>query len=427
MGLGEKDLNRLNISNVCSRLRDGEHISFGFVGVVTIKEFVLVILPKFCTDIKVDMEKYRMIRLVLKVLERYSLSLDRRYEGDAFFLTRDIDDSEISEISLADYLLRDYVFHGIYRRENRDSLLNGTDHIDWLRTITDVIPIITEYGPVYHEHYSDLYEYEDLNLISSLHRSCLRRCSIKFGPLLEYDDISDYIPSNPLEPIEKTTEDHMLSVLQRELNQTYIIRNIRLLKALYTMISREFSPNTDNFSLYGTRNFNLVWEKVCSDTLGNFYHTLKNEIPKPQWIDLSGLIIEKSTLKPDILMEISSSEKKIFLIMDAKYYNLKFSAEGGLLKVENNPGIADVIKQFAYERVFQEKENKLNLFLFPENDSEKLLDMVGMVSMPFMSPNPIGVVYVDAKKVFDMYIKGEIIMRERLENFIVEIFPKLKR
>ena len=133
---------------------------------------------------------------------------------------------------------------------------------------------------------------------------------------------------------------------------------------------------------------------------------LKEYIEKPKWLVKNGNeVCQKSTLKLDIL----NIEKPNFTIYDAKYYNLEVSDK----QVKNNPGIADVTKQYLYQLAFSEliETNQLkpnNYFIMPKDELSQdntLITTVYLDMFDSLNLEPIKVIGRDCEKIFKEYLK----------------------
>jgi len=173
-----------------------------------------------------------------------------------------------------------------------------------------------------------------------------------------------------------------------------------------------------------------VWEKACSDVLdskldkslnqlgiplpSNWYarkeETLRGIIKKPVWTHYeTGRTRESETLRPDYVSIISCSNSGLFVIFDAKYYNIKI--DNGVFQWA--PGLGDIDKQQLYELAFRDFIDDLgfsvvNAFLFPVDSAQS--KNVGKVEMPILkdlSLSPIQLILLDALDIFSKYAVGK--------------------
>lgn len=174
---------------------------------------------------------------------------------------------------------------------------------------------------------------------------------------------------------------------------------------MYTYIAERQSNETEDcFGLYGTNSFNLIWEKICAELFCNVYDkswrifdlaeyalidktlctsenkdkNISDYIEKPEW-KIDGNIVKYSgDLIPDIIsLRKEKSGNYAMYILDGKYYLLSVK-DGNLY---GNPGIQDVVKQYAYNAALQSfiDEFKIgeiaNAFLIPALESEKAVTL----------------------------------------------------
>ena len=204
---------------------------------------------------------------------------------------------------------------------------------------------------------------------------------------------------------------------------------------MFTFISRrKASYNEYGLSLFGTACFNIVWEKVCAFVLDNQLDKklsslnvnlqkefaikyganilLKQLIEKPLWIPQNKTIEHKAmrTLMPDIVSIYKKDTKKYFIIFDAKYYTIKLNET----KVENYPGVEDVVKQYLYNLAYKdfiETHNfniTRNAFIFSSEDEQ--IELLGTAKMELLEDiglDSILVVKMPAHKIFRMYIDSK--------------------
>ena len=227
--------------------------------------------------------------------------------------------------------------------------------------------------------------------------------------------------------------DYILYVIESELSQEFNTRKQLLLKALYSYVSQKYVAEKAEFvTLFGTNSYHGIWETVCAKVLNdkldvtiddvsleptatNTKHTrIKNIIDKPQWIQNEDKCIETATLIPDIITVINNK----LLILDGKYYNLKFDTN----IIAGNPGVGDVTKQFLYAlayREFAEKNNLVieNYFLMPtETETDLNFAHVKMNLLNNLGLSSVKVAKLTATKIYQKYLDQEVDM-ELLSKF----------
>ena len=296
-------------------------------------------------------------------------------------------------------------------------------------------------------------ELEDEYIITQIHKWAIKYCLSKYGLILDYN--SSVFHEDAINNINEIGEETFIKrILEKELSEVFVDRNIRLLKLLKSLITNEFDTNQKNISLFGTRNFEIIWEKVCSKVFKNDIEnkaplpyeqkSFKDNIKRPIWSDdNTGEGVPKETIIPDIVCVNYS--RKSFFIIDAKYYNTRFESSpteiqdnSGVADVskqilQDNPGVADVSKQILYEHAFRDifdKEflNWYNILVFPKLGISDLWEIYGTVKfgLNIFMENTVWLMYFSPNKIYSNYLNnsawGEIqlnLIADTIDNRII--------
>lgn len=375
---------------------------FQFVGILIVKDKVIFCMPKYVKN----SDKKTIVKQLLSLFGEYSKR--EKLDEDELESIGSIDSKNTyNMLSVLIFILNDYLENGLYSNEKNICVLNGEDEINWLKTIDELQPLINEGEPVYLEYFTNFTENDEENYFRQLHRYILNESTKKLNELgliefLGFEPINFEIDADTL-----GTPDSILSRISNELNVQFVNRKQLLLKAMASFISNE-KMETDNFtiSFYGTRSFHVVWEKICGYILDNKYDTVKKLIAQPRWTTLNGKVHKAATLIPDIISITNDS----FIISDAKYYSIKLTND----KLEGNPGVEDVTKQYLYQLAFGEyikiKEFSVikNMLLFPSDIEE--VKKLGTVTIKFLKDlglEDITLLLMPANKVFELYTKSK--------------------
>ncbi|MDM5326846.1 LlaJI family restriction endonuclease [Neobacillus sp. CF12] len=384
--------------------REDKRFSIQFVGVLIIKGLVVFCLPKF---IQISDEK-TVIKQLLTLFREYS-KRENLDQDDIESLGNVENNANYNMLSLIIYLISEYIENGLYSNEKSIHLLMGENEINWQKTIDEFQPVIDGVTPVYLEYYTSATLQDEENYFRLLHQFVLNECT----EILKRTGLQEYFGFEPVhfevnDDAFGTPQD-ILSRIQNELNVQFVKRKQMVLKALYSFISREQMEHESLLiSFYGTRKFEIVWEKVCSYILDNKYPELKDYVDKPNWITTTGKTHHADTLIPDII-SMYQSERNYFIISDAKYYSLTLTDT----KLSNNPGVGDVTKQYLYQLAFTDyiQQNQIheirNLLLFPTEKNE--IEQIGKVTIGFLQGlnlEDVQLLKLPAQKVFDMYIRN---------------------
>jgi hypothetical protein len=428
------DLTDEDIEIVDVDVNDEYYYVFTFVGVLTVGNIVIKCFPKYLLTKKSPLEEMKQ---VLKVLSKYNSKeqIINLFNGDE-------EQRAFNLLSIILYLINDYNENGVYINQQDIIETNGEGEILWDNTINETFAIISNNRPFYTELQTINTVSDDMDYFTRLHKCIITECcnKLKKGDLLEVFEIEDINISE--ECIEDFGDiDYILYRLQRELNVQFVTRKQRLLKTLYTYIAHSKSfDDSFGLSMYGTNSFNLVWEKVCADVFDNklsipivklklpvdlhndYIHrkndTLLDIIEKPNWkyFDSEGNRYDnlaKDTLIPDLISLYETDKGMCFGIFDAKYYNIKLEKN----KVQGQPGIGDVTKQYLYQLAYNDFILKhgftsvKNAFLMPTEEDNALLN--GEVEMGILKglSNPllsnILVTKLPASKIYQYYLGGK--------------------
>lgn len=423
---------------------------FKFVGIVLLGDVVIKCYPKYI-DVEDSVVIEDSLILALKALEKYNTNKTQEvslYNGDGD------DKKRFNKLEVALFLLQDYFFHGLYVNQEEVVEINGEGECLFDKTIEQNMAIMQDGAPYYVEIFTRRSLDNDSDYFRQLHKCILNECSSD----LEKTGLLDIFGLSSVEFAESKLEDfgekeYILNRITSELGNQFVTHRQTLLRTLYAFVESEYGNETNlNLELLGTTSFNLVWEKACGEIFGNVLdmkikklqdvnklskirNTKFNEndkiidlIEKARW-ELNEKVLETvETLEPDI---ITIDEKsKGFYIFDGKYYIINTDDSK---YIYNQPGIQDVVKQFAYQKAYQDfiKEYKFNIianaFLFPQKYSvtqekkQNILNM-GTVNLDLMQfyafklLAPIQILQLNPKFVFEKYITNTNYEKELFES-----------
>lgn len=395
--------------------KESEYVKFTYVGFIEFKGYILFIMPKFVSEEEYSNYYPILVRLFKEYSERELLE-----EEEIDTLGELVDSGNFNIFKIIYFLLEDFWENGLYSNEKIDIELNGEGEISWPDTFEKSKAHIYNQNIVYFDLYTKKFANDNQNYIRKVHMCVLNDCISKlkkFGifDVLNFPDINFDIEIDQLGDI-----DYILHRLEIEKSTQYIDRRLFLLDTLYNYLSKQSDILSDNsINLYGTKKFEIVWEKTCGYVFRNDYEKLKYLIPRPIWKDYNTFKeTRKETLIPDILKLLE--EKKLFFIFDAKYYLTSFNKSGQL--INNTPGIGDISKQYLYEMIFKKyfynKGYKIyNVFLFPSTSKDEVF---GHASFElFDNLGPIFLIRLNALQIFKKYID-----RNQKDNFYFEEISK---
>jgi len=199
----------------------------------------------------------------------------------------------------------------------------------------------------------------------------------------------------------------ILEKLEKQLKVEFNSHKQKLLKSMHAYISNKNSfTNEDFLTIYGTSTYHVIWEEMCRKVFGNKLNKLKNVIKKPVWYLDEGTF-QVDTFRPDLI----TFWRNYFIILDAKYYKLKITS-----KLEKQPGLSDVTKQYLYQLAFKDfiEKNEFkgvkNAFLLPKYNGKVenkgyveigILHDLGLenIQIVMLPAGEINKLYLDNKKI----------------------------
>ena len=411
---------------------------FTYVGVITTGSKIIKSYPKYMLHNDKPLEEMKQI---LKVLERYGSKQEmvHVFNGDG-------DNRSFNLLAVILYLLNDYHEYGIYNNSEDIIEINGDGEILWDKTINESFALISNNRPYYMELYTEKTVNDEMDFIKRLHECILTECNIqmKNSGLLE---LFDMVPVNLSEETlgDLGDRDYILYRIHAELNVQFNTRKQILLKTLYAYVNHERTlEDNDSISMYGTNNFNLVWENVCAEVFDNKLNTelgrldlpvklgsrydpkqkLIEVIEKPKWCgwDESGKVFiktAKETLIPDLISIQDNNGEKQFIIFDAKYYNIQLEKEK---EVRSQPGIGDITKQYLYQLAYKQFITMHNIgtvkncFLIPTEKNHIIKKGVAMLDMlSALGLEEIQIRLLPATYMYKHYLTRTMVRIEELE------------
>lgn len=419
--------------------KDDERYQFNFVGIVMVAGIVIIAYPKYFKEVVPSRDELRQVMRLLK-----------RDAGRAIVPTLSDDGEQTDDrlpVMLA--LLELYAEYGVYSNYVEGRELNGSGTIDWGRTISNHLPLLSGGRPIYVEYETRKTLRDESDFITRLHRAVLTECSRQLfdahvGDLLSLDEaelsdeeVSDFGDSETLE-----------WRLERERDSQFIDWKVVVLDLLRRyLLNRESTTEHDEISALGSSSFFHLWEMACKTAFGDELDSKLEKLGFPlkgEWIErkrdtLLGIIESPkweqrrderyvecdpvATLIPDTIAFATDDDgRRVFAIYDAKYYVPEVAR-----KIEKQPGLEPVTKQFLYQSAYKDFvldhgfDYVVNAFLVPsaENELKELArvsfpKVMGEVEPPFS--NYIHMWALPASAVFEAYLRGERIDAESMRK-----------
>jgi len=482
------DLNELNEEDVAKKEEadptiinnNDKGFFFRFVGVVYIDDCILKIYPKY---INLNGEKTASAEDYNKATDKEKESVQKHFSQTLKVIRKISKDSQnvslnnqnkdkYNHIAMQIFLLEDYYRNGLYNNIETIIETNGEGEIDYDKTINETNAIIKKRKPYYVELQTINTRSNDFDYFKLLHESILCECSktLRDTSLLEYLGM---IPCE-LTGMELSSFGDLNYIkyrLQQEIRTQFVTRKRNQLISLLTYITESTSHKQSNsLKLFGSYHFEHIWEVVCKAVFNDLYNNeyrigksglkpnpsiyqmtkvgILNENTNPERINKKSNfkdLIEKvewnmngipykpdGNLTPDL---ICIDDKQKFYVLDAKYYVVKTDEE--TKQIQNNPGIQDVLKQFAYERAYSNflKDylftHTLNAFIMPSKFSDwnkedgvisyhkGFVNYKLMQNSSYESLGPIQVLETVPDFLFSNYLQGKICLNE-LTNYLMD-------
>ena len=454
-------------------------LAFNFVGLIVLKERLLCVFPKYYEssdlNINTNSENYfsDFVQIIKVLKKKAQTSFD---QGQYNFIATD---KHANELVIAEEIISDYIANSFYLKERTEYSLNFDGETNWDATVSILQPIFSKRNVIYSDVYSSNTFIEEDYIITQIHKWAVKFCIKKYARLLDYKIIFEEVAANNYLEIGPT--EFLISILSKELNIVFVDRNIRLLKLLRTLIAKNYEHKNKGIILYGTNTFHVIWEETSSVSFNNLrskkikdvinnlnsfdiekfkYKDKKTGelvdmdfmdiIPKPEWYDINSDMskIVKNSLIPDIISIISKVfvlndlfgvekiKKKIFFVLDPKYYNLEmdFNNSSDSIDVKNNPGVSDITKQILYEKVFLDQltdyfDKWYNILLFPRiyddfnQTSSIFCKIIGHVKfdLTIFKGHYVWLVGLNPRMVFDSYLNNISDGELKLDDLASEI------
>ena len=354
--ISQADLDKLLKYSIITS--DSETYQFDYVGVIIIDDVVINCYPKYFPEYSKESFKQ-----VIKVIKKYDSLHD-----DFYYQNEELKDISFNLLSMMIFFLEDYYEYGVYSNIQNILQINGNGEIDWNRTINYTDPILKNNKPYYVELYTkykidDLYDY-----FRQLHEYIITVCSKR----LEHLGLLEMFDLTPVEISDKELDDFgemdvILQKIEKELHVEFNTHKQKLLKSMHTFLKEKNSFSNENYlTLYGTSTYHVIWEDICRRVFNDKLDSIiMRSIKKPKWILKSGKKHQApKSFEPDII----TWHEDTFIILDAKYYRLKFDED----ILEGQPGLGDITKQYLYQLALEDYriKNKFrdvkNALLFPK-------------------------------------------------------------
>ncbi|MBC2850008.1 LlaJI family restriction endonuclease [Cetobacterium sp. 8H] len=279
---------------------EDETYYFKFVGTINLIDKLIVIFPKYreYQNLNLTKEDRKYLKQLFEVFEMYNSKSKR---VDIFFIETSNEIEEyFSLFSLYKKLIEDYIQNNLYENENIVHELSGTGEIDWMRTVQDIQPNFSKnMQPIYLNYYTYDVEEEQQNYIKLIQKELLSKASEFFrqfeGLDLDIIELDFYFEEEVIGDLA-----YKINKIDLELREVFSESKIRLLNLMKQILKNLKHNKVNDLNLYGTKNFEKVWENICQNVFGHQPEWL-DVIIKPKWREINkDISIETDTFIPDI-------------------------------------------------------------------------------------------------------------------------------
>lgn len=440
---------------------------FRFVGVIFHDDRIINVYPKYVESGN-RLEDH--MRQVINVIRKHQGKL---YRLDVSAILEEIDrGEEITELSIILFLINDYSRNGLYFETEKITEYNGYGDIQWGKTVENITPVMTNNRPIYMDVLTCKRKDNDFNYFVRLHKYILTEASNE----LEKTDLTEFFSLPQIELSNDEYSDfgdteYILNVIDAEMGRQFDDRKLAVLHAMYLYIRQKkaatihyMKSSDEGLRFFGTRAFHKVWEDVIdsvyvsqkdlsfgeiktkyvntldytfnlpngSSCLVQANQNLGSIIEKPEWHLKDSRVSSKcatylpsGTFVPDYLK--FNAARDTFYIIDAKYYLPRwYVTNDGEYKIEKQPGVEDVVKQYMYYLAYKPLlENNMidirhveNYYVMPTEGEDEDSGYVKIDFLAQLLPDVfnIRVKRINAEKLFDHYLHDEVLDVSTMPN-----------
>ncbi len=192
----------------------------------------------------------------------------------------------------------------------------SSGRIHWKQTMSRFLPAVYSNRPLYVETLSIRKDPRREHEIGEIYQKCISIAIEKYGHIfLSQTEIARYHPG--LCSTENLDFHKLAKIVQNYRASASATREIDVCDLIITFLSNSAKSNQTSTFVFGTRKFEIVWQEMCQDVLGQ--SALNIVVPHAKYLDLERPI--KSHLRPDLVRLLGDS----LVVLDAKYYDLSAS------------------------------------------------------------------------------------------------------
>ena len=396
IGFDDHELEDLVERGILKLVQNGKY-TLRFVGVlipqIPFDTKAIIVLPKYLKSIELNSHKMEAhLGLILNALESYRSSKRQIEVDDHLFFPSNFGAESSNGLALADFFIKDFLKHGIYRKSRTVYQTNSNGRIDWKRTIDRQVPLISRNTVVYTSTIHKRTEFTNESDVSTFHKYVVSKLIQMYGGVLGYS-LHPNIPGQVenLEMMQQQVLEKKTSTLwqklNKELRQTYGHRNITLIRNLMNFIEPSYS-SSNSMLVMGTKNFEKIWEEILLRYLDSNGTTssINDNFPSAEWWNLEHKPISNAPRGKPITDTVAKVSDDKYIIADAKYYDFDYD-EITCSFNGKGPGFNDIQKQVFYEKLLMSIKGDVecaNILIYPryELEDDCILKPFGTVNIP---------------------------------------------
>ena len=293
---GKDNIDNINIDNddirnkfketlfhlvLCDKNENNTNYQISFVGIIHIKDYILLSLPKhFKREKETKKEKKENLKLILRLLLKYCNNIGLKGNDDGY-----------SNIPMDAYfkILDYYKKYGIYKDTYLEYKKSFDGNINWKRTIAKSDKFISN-GNLIFLPFIVKHKIYDENIISEVMKYIINDGYDKIGQFL---DINIRVKIDNNINIEDNI-DYIIKKLEDIKHNTYKDLTIKLINSLQEYL-RWKNSNTE-ISFFVTKNFEYIWEKMLADYLDNNFIGIIEKGEKKNYLKFNNFVTNKKEL-----------------------------------------------------------------------------------------------------------------------------------
>ncbi len=288
------------------------------------------------------------------------------------------------------WLVKDYIYHGLYEELERNYNINIGGKINWKKTLNKESILYND--SIYYPNIVFERKEKKYTIITELQKYCLNLCVVgKYICKLNNTNFNINISVN------QESINNYLKILKQELAISFEDHKKQLLNSLINILSYYSSSNLTTINSFITYEYHYSWEYMISKVFNNDKILMKNILPKSGYHPKE--LGYNSSLIPDTVFAKDDS----IYILDSKYYSYG-----------NTPNTSDICKQTEYCRTAKSKlknsryKSIYNSFILP-NKVEEERQYVGYANMidDDLLLYKINVIYLDTLNIINLFYEGK--------------------